>query len=168
MEDRRWRLRLGASLWLAVVLLLAGTGCEPLPELPKLPAQVEVENPGQLRIVVDRGTKRPLAPPELPPLTRAGSRWEYAVRFTDTGGVGVQFREVQATVRSLSGIASTRTIPLASRVEPHGTTPISIDAVIVTANPEAPGNLTGVQELIFVGQDDRGAPVRVTVRVPLG
>ncbi len=167
MEDRRWRLKLGVGLWLAVVPLLAGTGCEPLPQLPKLPAQVEVENPGQLGVAVDRVTKRPLAPPELPPLTTAGFRWDYMVRFTNTGGVGVQFREVQATVRSLTGIASTRTIPLASRVEPLGTTSMAIDAVLVTSHPEEPGNLTGVQELIFLGQDDRGAPIRVIVRVPL-
>lgn len=148
--------------------LLVGAGCEyHVREAAKLPLRVEVENAGRLRVVVVNPAKRPLAPSELPTFQRAGSRWDYTVRFTETGGVGVQFRQVQATVRSLTGITATRTIPLASRVEPGGTTPIFIDATLSTFNPEEPGNLTGVQELVFLGQDDRGAPMRVTVRVPL-
>ena len=161
----------GALLWrlgLSVAVLLAGAGCEPyVREVAKLPLQVEVENPGHLRVVVVDPTKRPLAPSELAPFQRAGSRWDYTVRFTETGGVGVQFREVQATVRSLAGVTATRTIPLASRVEPQGTTPIFIHATLSTSNPEEPENVTGVEELVFFGQDDRGVPVRVVVRVPL-
>jgi hypothetical protein len=56
---------------------------------------------------------------------------------------------------------------LASRVEPQGTTPIVVDANLSTSNPEYPGNLTGIQELVFLGQDDSGRPVRISVRVPL-
>lgn len=154
------------GLWVAV--LLAGTGCEyRVPEVAKLPVRIEIENPGHLRVAVINPSKRALAPSELGPFQRAGSRWDYTVQFTDTTGVGVQFREVQATVRSLAGVATTRTIPLASRVEAEGTTPIYIDATLSTSNPEEPGNLTGVQELVFLGQDDRGAPVRLIVRVPL-
>ena len=160
-----------ALLWrlgLSVAVLLAGAGCEyHVREVAKLPLQVEVENPGHLRVVVVEARKRALPAAELPPYQRAGSRWDYTVRFTETSGVGVQFREVQATVRSLTGVRATRTIPLASRVEPGGTTPIFIDATLSTSNPEEPGNLTGVEELVFLGQDDRGAPVRVVVRVPL-
>jgi len=149
-------------------VLLAGAGCGPhVREVAKLPLQVEVENPGHLRVEVVNPTKRPLAPSELTPFQRAGSRWDYTVRFTETDGVGVQFREVQATVRSLAGVTAARTIPLASRVEPQGTTPIFIHATLSTSNPEEPENLTGVEELVFFGQDDRGVPVRVVVRVPL-
>jgi hypothetical protein len=128
---------------------------------------IQVEGPPHLRVALVNPTKRPLAPNELPPLTRGGSRWDYSVQFTDTGGVGMQFREVQATVRSLTGITATRTIPLASRVEPQGTTPIQIEATLATSDPERPGSLTGVQELVFLAQDDSGRPVRITVRVPL-
>jgi hypothetical protein len=135
--------------------------------MPKLPAGIQVESPPHLRAVVVNPTKRPLAPSELPPLTRAGWHWEYTVQFTETGGVGVQFREVQSTVRSLTGVAANRTTPLPSRVEPQGTIPIVVGADLSTSNPENPGNLTGVQELVFLGQDDRGQPVRVLVRVPL-
>jgi hypothetical protein len=155
-------------LWLPVVWLLAGASCEyRIREVARLPLRVEVENPGHLRVAVVDTVKRPLAAPEVPPSQRAGSRWDHTVRFTDTGAVGIQFREVQATVRSLTGVATSRAIPLASRVEPAGTTPIAIHAVLSTSNPEEPGNLTGVQELVFLGQDDRGVPVRVIVRVPL-
>ncbi len=158
----------GRCLWLVMILGLAGPGCEyRAPELPKLPVRIEVESPPHLRVAVISLTKRPLAPHELPPLTSAGARWDYSVQFTDTGGVAVQFREVQAAVRSLTGITATRTIPLPSRVEPQGTTPIAIEATLSTSNPERPGSLTGVQELVFLGQDDRGQPVRVFVRVPL-
>lgn len=154
------------GLWVAV--LLAGAGCEyRAPEVAKLPVRIEIENPGHLRVAVSNPSKRALAPQELGTFQRAGWRWDYAVQFTDTAGVGVEFREVQATVRSLAGVAATRTIPLASRVEPHGTTPISIHATLSTSNPEAPENLSGVEELVFLGADDRGAPVRVIVRVPL-
>lgn len=164
-ECRRERIWL---LCLVAALMWAGASCEyHIREVAKLPLQVEVENPGYLRVAVVNATKRPLAAAELPPFHREGSRWDYTVRFTDTGGVGVRFREVQATVRSLTGIAASRTIPLASRVEPQGTTPISIDAFLSSSNPEEPGNLTGVQELVFLGRDDHGQPVRVIVRVPL-
>jgi hypothetical protein len=150
------------------MLGLAGPSCEyRAPEVPKLPVRIEAESPPHLRVSVINPTKRPLAPSELPPLTRAGARWDYSVQFTETGGIGVEFREVQATVRSLTGITATRAIPLPSRVEPRGTTPIAIDAYLVTSNPENPGNLTGLQELVFLGQDDSGRPVRVFVRVPL-
>ncbi len=155
------------QLCLTVALLLAGTGCAPPPEMPKLPLRIEVENPGHLQVAVVNPSKRGLTAAELPPLTRAGSHWDYTVRFTETAGVGVQFREVEAIVRSLTGIIKVLTISLASRVEPYGMTPISIDAVLTTSNPDEPGNLTGVQELIFFGQDDQGLPVRVIVRVPL-
>ena len=168
MRIRGRRVALAGSIGLVVALLLGGAGCQyRLREVARLPLQVEVENPGHLRVAVVNTTKRPLAATELPPFHRAGSRWDYSVRFTDAGGVGVQFREVQATVRSLTGITATRTVPLASRVEPQGTTPIAIDAFLSTSNPEEPGNLTGVQELVFLGRDDHGQLVRVIVRVPL-
>ncbi|HSD50888.1 MAG TPA: hypothetical protein VLG48_05715 [Candidatus Methylomirabilis sp.] len=151
-----------------MMLGLAGASCEyRAPELPKLPVRIEVEGPPHLKVAVINPTKRALAPNELPPLTRAGSRWDYSVQFTDTGGKAVQFREVQATVRSLTGITATRTIPLPSRVEPQGTTPIQIDAILATSDPERFGSLTGIQELVFLAQDDSGRPVRILVRVPL-
>lgn len=155
-------------LGLSVAVLLSALGCEyHVPEVAKLPLQVKVENPGHLRVGVVEARKRALPAAELSPYQRAGSRWDYTVRFTETSGVGVQFREVQATVWSLTGVTATRTIPLASRVEPGGTTPIFIDATLSTSNPEEPGNLTGVEELVFLGRDDQGASVRVVVRVPL-
>jgi len=151
-----------------LLALLAGTGCEHrVRDVAKLPLQVEVQNPGHLRVAVIETGKRALTPTELPPFQRAGYRWDHTVRFTESAGVAVQFREAQATVRSLSGVTATRTIPLGSRVEPQGTTPILIDATLSTSNPEEPENLTGVEEVVFLGQDDRGAPVRVVVRVPL-
>jgi len=167
MESReRWREGTW-QLCLTLALLLAGAGCEPLPEMPKLPIRVEVENPGQLRVVVVPMSKRPLAAGELPPWAQAGVRWEHEVLFTETVGVGVQFQEVEVTVRSLTGIATTRKIPLASRVEPHQTTSISIEASLVTSHSGEPGNLSGVQELVFLGRNDRGGQIRVIVRLPL-
>lgn len=162
-----WR----ASLWrvgLLVAVLLVGAGCVSyVREVPKLPLQVEVENPGHLRVAVVETRKRTLAAAELSPFERAGSRWDHTLSFTETEGIGVQFREVQATVRSLAGLTVTRTIPLLSRVQPRGTTPISVDARLSTSHPEEPENLTGVEELVFLGQDDRSLPVRVVVRIPL-
>ena len=158
------RLQLG--LWVTLVIL--GVGCaHRVRDVATLPIQVEVENPGNLRVVVVSATKRPLAAAELPRLHRAGSRWEYTVRFTDTAGVGVRFQEVRSTVRSLTGATTTLTIPLVSRVDPQGMTPIFINATLSTSDPGEPGNLTGVQELLFRGQDDRGGLVRVVVLVPL-
>jgi hypothetical protein len=163
VQRQRW----GIKVVLPLAGLLIGAGCEPLPEMLKLPIQVEVENPGHLRVVVVPMSKQPLAGGELPPSTQAGVRWEHEVLFTETAGIGVQFREVEATVRSLTGFVATRTIPLSSRVEPQGTTPISIAASLVTSNPSEPGNLSGVQELVFLGRNDRGGLIRVIVRVPL-
>lgn len=169
MDYRGMDLRLVVLLCLTISGVLAGAGCGrgQHPEVAKLPARVEVENPGHLRVVVVPMSKKPLPAGELPPLTRAGTRWQHEVLFTETAGVGVQFREVEATVRSLTGVTATRTIPLSSRVEPQGTTPITIEAFLVTSNPDEPGNLSGVQELVFHGQNDRGGQLRVIVRVPL-
>jgi hypothetical protein len=137
-----------ALVGLSFAALLAGVGCEyRAPARPKLPVQVEVESPPHLQVAVVDARKRPASASELAPFQRAGARWDYTVRFTDTGGVGLQFREVRATVRSLTGITGTRTIPLASRVEPHGMTPIAIHAFLSTSNLEEPGDLSGVQEL---------------------
>ena len=166
MKSRGWSRR-GPPVWLAV-WLLGGTGCVSLPpEVAKLPLQVRVENPGHLRVGVVRATKRPLATAELRPFEHGGFRWDYSVEFTDTAGVGVQFMVVEASVRSLTGISATTVTQLASRVEPLGTTPIQIHAVLSSSNPDEPGNVSGVQELTFLGVDDRGESVRVIVRVPL-
>ncbi len=168
MREREWRPLKVRGLGLWGVALLAVAGCEyRVPAVTRLPVRIAIENPGHLRVAVIAPSRRALAPQELGAFQRAGRRWDYAVQFTETAGVGVQFREVQATVRSLAGVAATRTIPLASRVEPHGSTPVSIQATLSTSNPEEPENLTGVEELVFLGADDRGAPVRVIVRVPL-
>lgn len=156
------------QLGLSVAVLVVGLGCgSPGRKVAKLPLAVEVENPGHLRVAVVETRKRALTQTEISPLERAGSRWDHTLGFTETDGIGVQLRQVQATVRSLAGLTATRTIPLASRVEPRGTTPISADATLSTSHPEEPENLMGVEELVFLGQDDRGAPVQVVIRIPL-
>jgi hypothetical protein len=157
-----WRLALSIALMLFTVRCVSSVR-----GVSKLPLQVEVENPGHLQVAVVETRKRPLTAPELSPFERAGFRWDHMLGFTETDGIGVQFREVQATVRSLAGLTATRTIPLASRVEPRGTTPISVDATLSTSHPEEPENLTGVEALVLLGQDDRGVPVSVVVRIPL-
>jgi len=135
--------------------------------LATLPVRTEVEGPPYLRVVVTDWQKRPLTASEMSPMERAGFRWDYLVQITDTGGMTTQFREVTATVRSLTGFRSTRTFPLESRVDPHGTTPITITARLSTGNPDEPGNLTGVEELSFLGRDDDFKLVQLVVRVPL-
>jgi hypothetical protein len=157
-----WQL----GLWIALVIL--GVGCAPrVRDVARLPVQIEIEFSGNLQVVVVGATKRSLAAAELPPSLRAGSRWEYTVRFADTVGVGVRFQELRSTVRSLAGAATTRTIPLGSRVEPNGMTRILVSAELSTSDPGEPENLAGVQELLFIGRDDLGGPVRILVRVPL-
>ncbi|HSB68764.1 MAG TPA: hypothetical protein VLT62_05485 [Candidatus Methylomirabilis sp.] len=162
----------GRSRWVPPALLaawlLGGAGCASLPpETAKLPLGVQVENPGHMRVAVVRATRRPLTAAELRPFEHGGFRWDYSVEFTDTAGTGVQFMVVEATVRSLTGISATTVTQLASRVEPLGTTPIQIHAILSSSNPDEPGNVSGVQELTFLGVDDRGESVRVIVRVPL-
>jgi len=161
----RDRMMLQAAL-LALTVLGAGCAHETQPAA-QLPSQPIVRAPADLRVAVVGITKRPLAAGELAPFERAGLRWEYGLQIADTGKVGVRLEQVQNSVRSLSGVASTKTIPLPSRVEPNGTTTIDIRAVLSTSNPEEPGNLRGVQELVFLGRDDQGRPVQFTVEVPL-
>jgi len=132
-----------------------------------VPSQVMVQAPDHLRVMVAHMRERPLGDTELAQFERAGIRWDYEVRIMETGGVGVRLEQLQNTARSLSGVQSTETIGLPSRVEPNGTTVIDVRAVLATSNPEEPGNLRGVQELVFRGRDDRGRPVQLTVQVPL-
>jgi len=155
---------------MVLAALAAGlvAGCSyPPPDVATLPVRTEVEGPPYLRVVVTDWQKRPLTASEMSPMERAGFRWDYLVQITDTGGMTTQFREVTATVRSLTGFRSTRTFPLESRVDPHGTTPITITARLSTGNPDEPGNLTGVEELSFLGRDDDFKLVQLVVRVPL-
>jgi len=100
-------------------------------------------------------------------MERARVRWDYVVQITDTAGKTVHFSEVTATVRSLTGYRSTRTFPLESRIDSKGTVPITIHAYLSTSNPNEPGNLTGIQDLTFLGHDENRNLVELIVRVPL-
>ena len=176
-EEMKLQGKAGEARFLAGLLLALGSaalaaGCTLLypdgaREVAKLPVRVEVEGPPYLRVVVTDWRKRPLAAGEMSALERAGFRWDYTVQITDTAGQTVQFREVTASVRSLTDYRSTRTFPLESRVDPHGTVPITIHAHLSTSNPDEPGNLTGVQELTFLGRDENWKLVELVVRVPL-
>ncbi len=53
------------------------------------------------------------------------------------------------------------------KLNPNGTVPITIHAHLSTSNPAEPGNLTGIQELTFLGHDENRTLVELTVRVPL-
>jgi hypothetical protein len=157
---------------LLAVIALAGPfvpGCRDyrVQEVAPLPTRVEVEGPEQLRAVVTDMNKRPLTASELAQFQTAGFRWDYTVRFTSTAPSGVRLEQVENKLTNLTGVARTDTVTLPSRVEPGGTTPIKIQAMLATSNPAQRGELQGVQELTFLGKDDAGAPVRVVVRVPL-
>ncbi|MFB3819706.1 MAG: hypothetical protein ACE147_18775 [Candidatus Methylomirabilales bacterium] len=136
-------------------------------ELAPLPPRVEARGPEHLRVEVTDMAKRAVPASELPQFQRAGFRWDYAVRFTETGGVGVRLERLENQLRSQTGVTSTESITLPSRVEPKGSTPITVRAVLTTSDPGQPGNLRGIQTLTFRGRDDRGQPVEVVVRVPL-
>lgn len=171
-QGRTHRARILGCMLLILAGAGLGAGCTLLfpdgaREVAKLPLRVEVEGPPYLRVVVTDWQKRPLAAGEMSSMERAGFRWDYTVQITDTAGQTVQFREVTASVQSLTGYRSTRTFPLESRVDPHGTVPVTIHAHLSTSNPDEPGNLTGVQELTFLGRDEHWKLVELVVRVPL-
>jgi hypothetical protein len=161
----------GIVLLLAIVLAgLFAPGCRDyrVQEVAPLPTRVEVEGPEQLRAVVTDMKKRPLAGSELAQFHRAGVRWDYTVRFTSTAQSGVLLEQVENRLKSLTGATALQTVQLPpSRVEPGGTTPITVHAELSSSNPSQRGELQGVQELTFRGRDDAGQPVRVVVRVPL-
>jgi len=160
----------GRGLWIglaALGLLLGACRDYRAEELAPLPPRVEVRGPDHLRVEVVNMAKRPLAASELTQFQRAGVRWDYTVRFTDTGGVGVRLEGLENQLRSQTGVTATETISLPSRVEPNGSTPVTVQAALATSDPGQPGNLRGIQTLTFRGRDDRGGPVEVVVRVPL-
>jgi hypothetical protein len=160
---------------LLAALILGGSagslflaGCmAPLRREAAAPPPLQVQAPSHLAVAVTGMTKRPMAPEEFTPPQRAGFRWEYQLRISDTGGIGVRLEALHMTVRSLSGITAGRVQSLPSRVEPDGSTPISLQAYLVTSSPDEPGDLVGVHELTFLGTDDRGRAVKLEVRVPL-
>ncbi len=163
----RGGVRIIARRVVCLLALLSFAGCVYEVEKPAIiPLRIDVQS-SHLQASLAETRKEPLPPPELSTFERAGYRWFFTVRFTETAGIGVQFREVQATVRSLSGFSATRTFPLVSRVEPNGTTPIQVDARLSTSHPEELGNLTGAEELVFLGMDDRGNPIRANITIPL-
>lgn len=158
---------LAAGLGLAAGLLGLGGCIYPMPRQPLVVPRLEVQAPEHLTVTVAGMRRRPLAAAELTPLQRAGYHWEYQVRFAETRGVGLRLELLRMTVRSLSGTSAHRVQSLPSRVEPFGTTPISIEAFLSTSDPGAAGDLSGVHELLFAGTDDRGGAVQVSLRVPL-
>jgi hypothetical protein len=147
-------------------MLLSGCVTFPRREAPVVPP-LEVRAPSHLRLAVAGMVRRPLEPATLTPPERAGVRWDYEVLITDTGGIGVRLEMLRMTVRSLAGTSVAGVQSLPSRVEPHGTTPITLQASLSSSIPDAPGELVGVHELTFLGTDDRGQPVRIVARVPL-
>lgn len=157
----------GLAIALAVgSLSLAGCVHPPRRE-PPVPPRLEVQAPAYLSLAVVGMTKRPLARGELTPPERAGFHWEYQVVFRNAGAIGLRLEVLRMTVRSLSGITGDRVQSLPSRVEPGGSTPISVQAFLLTSDLGEPRDLVGTHELTFLGTDDRGQPVQVLVRVPL-
>lgn len=166
---RRGRVVLLATAAVGLVLgsvWLPGCVHPPRREAP-VPPPLEIRAPAHLTLEVTEMARRPLPPGQLTPPQRAGYRWTYQLRFSDTGGVGVRLEEVRMTVRSLSGIRADGSQPLPSRVEAHGSVPISLEAFLATSSPDEPGDLVGVHELTFLGTDDRGQSIQIEVRVPL-
>lgn len=166
-RSRRWTWRWGAVRGLAAGLLALGGCIYPMPRQPLVVPRLQVQAPEHLTVTVAEMRRLPLAASELGPLQRAGVRWEYEVRFAETRGIGVRLELLRMTVRSLSGTAAHRVQSLPSRVEPFGTTPIKVEAFLSSSDLAARGDLSGVQELLFVGTDDRGGAVQVSLRVPL-
>lgn len=160
----------GRLLWIGLAaagLVLGGCRDYRFEEIAPLPPRVEVRGPEHLKVEVTDTTKRAVPASELPQFQRAGFRWDYTVRFTETGGVGVRLERLENQLRSQTGVTSTESVTLPSRVEPKGSTPISVRALLTTSDPGQQGNLRGIQTLTFRGQDDRNQPVEVVVRVPL-
>lgn len=147
-------------------LLFAGCVHPPRKE-PPVPPRLEVQAPAYLSVAVVGMMKRPLAGGELTPPQRAGFRWEYQVVLRSAGAVGLRLEMLRMAVRSLSGITAERVQSLPSRVEPGGSTPISLQAFLSTSNLGDPADLVGTHELNFLGTDDQGRAVRIDVRVPL-
>ena len=147
-------------------MLLAGCVSAPRREAP-VPPRLEVQAPAFLSIAIQGMTKQPMTEKELVPPQKAGFHWECEVVFQNAGAVGIRLEMLRMTVRSLSGTTSSRVQSLPSRVEPGGSTPITVQAFLSTSDLGNPADLVGTHELTFLGTDDRGQPLQVLVRVPL-
>ena len=100
--------------------------------------------------------------------------YRYVVVLEDTRGVGVNFRSVESLTISGPGFRATpRSSPLQARLPPNGQMRIRMSDSVWLVVPQwfegaaRPVNLDAVARKIFVGVDDRGAPVRLEVEFPL-
>jgi len=157
----------GMAVGIAVSTMPFG-GCAytPRQESP-VPPRLEVQAPAYLSIAIQGVTKQPMTERELTPPQKAGFHWECEVVFQNAGTVGIRLEMLRMTVRSLSGTTSSRVQSLPSRVEPGGSTPISVQAFLSTSDLGNPADLVGTHELVFLGTDDQGRPIRIDVQVPL-
>lgn len=154
-------------LFLLSLGLLAGPSACTIPSPPPLPpATFEMEGAGPLAIDVVKMGKRPLKAVELSPYGAKGFRWDYTVRFRDTGGIGVTISRLRMVVKSDGKPVSSVEQPFQLRIDPGKEVQAFFHATLSTLTEEAE-SLTGVHEVILEGKNDRGSEVRITFRVPL-
>lgn len=161
----RWKVFFIA--WLGMLIVLGAPAKHPLSAPPPSQQTLEIEGAGSLAIELVGMEKRPLRVDELPRPTLKGYRWDYTLRFKDTGGVGVTIAHLRITVRSDSKLVSSVERSFPFRIDPWGERHVLFSAALSMSPADMPERLTGVHELILEGEDDKGGRVEITIRVPL-
>lgn len=155
--------------FLAVVclgLLATLQACTIPSPLPPPPATLSVEGAGPLAINVVKMEKRPLKAVELSPYGAKGFRWDYTVRFRDTGGIGVTISRLRMAVKSDAKPISSVEQPFQLRIDPREEAQAFFHATLSTLTGEAE-SLIGVHEVVLEGKSDKGGEVKITLLVPL-
>lgn len=100
--------------------------------------------------------------------------YRYVVVFEDVRGVGVNFREVETTIFSGPGFRPTpRMRILDSRLPPNGQLRVPMSDSTWLVIPQwfegaaRPVNIDPVARKVFIGTDDRGAPVKTVIEFRL-
>lgn len=158
----RWGLLFGVCL-----SFLTGLSACTIPSpLPPPPATLGVEGAGPLAISVVKMEKRPLRTVELSPYGTKGFRWDYTIRFRDTGGIGVTISRLRMAVKSDGKPISSVEQPFQLRIDPGKEAQAFFHATLSTLTGEAE-SLIGVHEVVLEGKNDKGGEVKITLRVPL-
>ena len=158
----RWGLLFGVCLSFLAEL----SACTIPSLLPPPPATFGIEGAGPLAIDVVDMEKRLLRAEELSPYGAKGFRWDYTVRFRDTGGIGVTISSLRMVVKSNERPISSIGQPFQLRIDPGKEAQAFFHATLSALTGE-PESLIGVHEVVLEGKDDKGGEVKITLRVPL-
>lgn len=165
--SRSWR-RLAPLFLASGILALSSLQCMPPPAtLKQEPRPFHVAGPPYLQAALASQSKRALNPNELAERTRSGSRWDFELVISNSGGTPVAFTKIAMNSRSLAGVGSTQEQAMEFRVAPGDRATVQAFGQLSASQADSKVLLKGNLDLVLQGQTEAGEFITLTVTIPL-